>query len=57
MANLVPYTKSPIIKSQKSAIIKADKFLNTKSTKVNANSVKPKQSKDSQGRRRVPESL
>jgi len=46
MANLVPYTKSPIIKSQKSAIIKADKFLNTKSTKVNANSVKPKQSKD-----------
>jgi GH24 family phage-related lysozyme (muramidase) len=48
MANLIPYTKSPIIKSQKSAIIKADKFLNakTKSTKVNVNSVKPKQSKD-----------
>ena len=46
MANLIPYTKSPIIKSQKSAIIKADKFLNAKSTKVNTNSVKSKQSKD-----------
>jgi hypothetical protein len=30
MANLIPYTKSSIIKRQKSAIIKADKFLNTK---------------------------
>ena len=47
MANLIPYTKSPIIKPQKSAIIKADKFLNTKSTKVNENSVKPKQSENS----------
>jgi hypothetical protein len=49
MANLIPYTKSSIIKSKKSAIIKADKFLNakTKSTKVNENSVKPKQSKNS----------
>ena len=47
MANLIPYTKSSITKPQKSAIIKADKFLNAKSTKVNANSVKPKQSKNS----------
>jgi hypothetical protein len=47
MANLVPYSKSSIIKPQKSAIIKADKFLNTKSTKVNENSVKPKQSENS----------
>ncbi|MCJ7714763.1 hypothetical protein MUO66_09960, partial [Candidatus Bathyarchaeota archaeon] len=47
MANLVPYSKSPIIKPAKSAIIKADKFLNAKSTKVNVNSVKPKQSKNS----------
>ena len=30
MANLIPYIKSSIIKRQKSAIIKADKFLNTK---------------------------
>jgi muramidase (phage lysozyme) len=49
MANLVPYSKSSIIKPKQSAIIKADKFLNakTKSTKVNENSVKPKQSKNS----------
>jgi len=47
MANLIPYTKSSITKPQKSAIIKADKFLNAKSSKTNVNSVKPKQSKNS----------
>jgi hypothetical protein len=46
MANLVPYTKAPIIKSQKSGIVRADKFFNAKSSKTNVNFAKSKESKD-----------